>query len=179
VEAESRLGGNHLWCFHAEDVSAQAAPFVEPFVVRRWPTYRVDFPSYSRVLDESYAAVTSDALHDGLMRLAESGRVQLMLGRSARRVEAGRVELESGDRLEAQLVIDARGPERFARSAAIGYQKFIGLELEVTPESAPAEPTLMDCTVEQRDGLGHRLKPRHLLCQAASQFLEQLLFKRQ
>src|SRR6185369_11495234 len=33
--------------------------------------------------------------------------------------------------------------------------------------------------VEQRDGLGHRLKPRHLLCQAASQFLEQLLFKRQ
>ena len=153
VEAESRLGGNHLWCFHAEDVSAQAAPFVEPFVVRRWPTYRVDFPSYSRVLDESYAAVTSDALHDGLMRLAESGRVQLMLGRSARRVEAGRVELESGDRLEAQLVIDARGPERFARSAAIGYQKFIGLELEVTPESAPAEPTLMDCTVEQRDGL--------------------------
>ncbi|HEX2674681.1 MAG TPA: lycopene cyclase family protein, partial [Polyangiaceae bacterium] len=153
VEAESRIGGNHLWCFHAEDVPEQAAPFVDPFVVRRWPAYRVEFPSYCRALEESYAAVTSDALHDGVLRLAERGRVQLLLGQSARRVESGRVELASGERLEARLVIDARGPERFARRAAIGYQKFIGLELEVAAESAPVEPTLMDCTVEQRDGL--------------------------
>lgn len=153
VEAGSRIGGNHLWCFHSEDVAAQATPFVDPLVVCRWPAYRVDFPSYSRVLDESYAAVTSEAVHDAVLHLATTGRLQLMLDRSARSVEAGRVELESGEVLEARVVVDARGPERFARHAAIGYQKFIGLELEVAPESAPTEPTLMDCTVEQRDGL--------------------------
>ncbi|HET7544035.1 MAG TPA: lycopene beta-cyclase CrtY [Polyangiaceae bacterium] len=153
VEAESRVGGNHVWCFHAEDVSLEAAPFVEPFVVRRWPKYRVHFPTYARTLEDSYAAVTSNALHDALVGLSGRTRVELMLGTAARCVEPYRVELESGDLLEARWVIDARGPERFARTEAIGYQKFIGLELEVSPESAPSEPTLMDCTIEQRDGL--------------------------
>lgn len=153
VESTDRVGGNHLWCFHAADVPELAKPWVEPFVVQRWSKYRVHFPAYERTLEESYAAVSSDALHERLAALAASNRVQLMLARAARRVEPHRVELESGEVLEARWVIDARGPERFARTAAIGYQKFIGLELEVAPGSAPAEPTLMDCTVEQRDGL--------------------------
>lgn len=153
VEQTARIGGNHLWCFHALDVPESAVPFVEPFVVRRWPKYRVRFPSYERTLDEPYAAVTSDAVHEHLSDLAEAGRVELALGRAARTIGPGRVELESGEELTARIVIDSRGPERFARDEAIGYQKFVGLELEVTPESAPAEPTLMDCTVDQVDGL--------------------------
>jgi lycopene beta-cyclase len=153
VEQAARLGGNHLWCFHALDVPEPSVPFVEPFVVRRWPTYRVRFPSYERALDEPYAAVTSDAVHERLSDLAAAGRLGLVLGRAARTIEPGRVELESGEKLTARVVIDSRGPERFARHEAIGYQKFLGLELEVTPESAPAEPTLMDCSVEQVDGL--------------------------
>jgi len=153
VEASSRLGGNHVWCFHAGDISESASSFVEPFVVRRWSKYRVRFPSYARTLADPYAAVTSDALHAHLTQLSANGHVRLMLGRAATRVEPGRVELDSGDELSAGLVIDARGPDRFAQAAIIGYQKFVGLELEITPESAPAEPMLMDCTVEQRDGL--------------------------
>jgi len=153
VEAGSRLGGNHVWCFHADDVSERAAAFVEPFVVRRWPKYRVRFPSYERMLEDPYAAVTSEALHARLTRLSANGRVHLMLGRVARSVETGCVELDSGEELRARVVVDARGPERFPQSEIIGYQKFVGLELEVAPESAPAEPTLMDCIVPQQGGL--------------------------
>ena len=153
VEASSRVGGNHLWCFHALDVPEAAVAFVEPFVVRRWPQYRVRFPAYTRTLDDAYAAVTSDAVHAHLSNLAATGRVELMLGSAARHIEPGRVELSSGEELRARVVIDARGPERFAKHEAIGYQKFVGLELEVAPESVPIEPTLMDCTIDQVDGL--------------------------
>lgn len=153
LEAADRLGGNHLWCFHALDVPASARPFVEPFVIRRWPGYRVQFPAFERGLAEPYAAVSSAALHEELCRLERAGRVELMLGKPARRVEPGRVELATGEELRAEVVIDARGPERFPRERALGYQKFVGLELEVSPESAPSEPTLMDATVEQVDGL--------------------------
>lgn len=153
VEAQATLGGNHLWCFHALDIPELAVPFVEPFVVQRWPRYRVHFPAYSKMIDEPYAAVTSSALHDRLSTLAAKGQLELRLGTPARSVEPGRVELASGEALTAGVVIDARGPERFAEQAAIGYQKFVGLELRVTPESAPREPTLMDCTVEQVGGL--------------------------
>jgi lycopene beta-cyclase len=153
VEATERLGGNHLWCFHALDVPESARPYVEPFVVRRWPRYRVRFPSYARTLEEPYAAVTSDALHERACVLAENGPLELFLGQAALKVEPERVELASGSVLRAPVVIDSRGPERFARHDAIGYQKFLGLELDVTPESAPSEPMLMDSTVEQVDGL--------------------------
>jgi len=153
VEAGDRLGGNHVWCFHAEDVPAEAAAFVEPFVVRRWSQYSVRFPAYARLLEEPYAAVTSEALHTELLRLSRVSPLRLLLRTAARSVAPGRVTLNSGKELEARTVIDARGPERSARDAAIGYQKFIGLELKVAPESAPSEPTLMDCSVDQRDGL--------------------------
>lgn len=153
VEAEKRLGGSHVWCFHSLDIPEPAVPFVEPCVTRRWAKYRVCFPSYVRVLDEPYAAVTSDSVHERLSLLAAAGCVELLLGTSARHVEAGRVVLESGVELRARVVLDARGPDRFMRREAIGYQKFVGLELDVVPESAPLVPTLMDCSVDQLDGL--------------------------
>ncbi|HEX6277699.1 MAG TPA: lycopene beta-cyclase CrtY [Polyangiaceae bacterium] len=153
IESSERTGGNHLWCFHALDVPEPCVPFVEPLVVRRWPKYRVRFPTYARTLEEPYAAVSSGSVHEHLTRLAGDGRLELMLGRVARRVEPGRVELASGEKLDAGVVVDARGPERFAETAAIGYQKFFGLELEAAPETVPAEPMLMDCSVEQLDGL--------------------------
>ena len=75
VEAADRVGGNHLWCFHGLDVPDVAVPFVEPLVVRRWPRYRVRFSSYDRTLEEPYAAVTSDRVHEHLSRLAAAGRL--------------------------------------------------------------------------------------------------------
>jgi lycopene beta-cyclase len=49
-------------------------------------------------------------------------------------------------------VIDARGPSALERPQALGFQKFVGLELEVEPNTAPATPTLMDARVPQTDG---------------------------
>ena len=152
VEKQAHLGGNHLWCFHAGDVH-DAADFVRPLVTQRWPAYEVRFPDLSRTLDEPYAAVTSQRLDAVVQRaFAECPQSQLLLGETARRVTAHEVELGSGRTLSADVVIESRGPEAFAVAPGTGFQKFIGLELDVKPPSTLCTPRLMDALVPQKDG---------------------------
>jgi lycopene beta-cyclase len=152
VEKQAHLGGNHLWCFHAGDVD-HASELVRPLVTQRWPAYEVRFPDLSRTLDEPYAAVPSPRLDAVVQRaFAERPRSQLFLGETARRVTAREVELGSGQTLSADVVIESRGPDAFAVAPGTGFQKFIGLELEVKPPSRLCTPRLMDALVPQKDG---------------------------
>jgi len=60
--------------------------------------------------------------------------------------------LDGGEELRARLVIDARGPEAHSAEHVIGYQKFVGLELELEQPTTLTEPIVMDATVRQEDG---------------------------
>jgi lycopene beta-cyclase len=152
IEQETQLGGNHTWCFHARDVPRQAAAWLEPLVVQRWPAYGVRFPRRTRVVSSPYACVTSARLHQVLSAHgAARPRLSLRLGARAREVGAHAVMLEDGALVQGTLVIDGRGPSLAPPS--IGYQKFLGLELQVAPRHALREPIVMDATVPQRDGL--------------------------
>jgi lycopene beta-cyclase len=152
VEKQARLGGNHLWCFHAGDV-VDADELVRPLVAQRWPGYEVRFPDLRRTLEEPYAAVPSERLDEVVQRaFAERAHAQLFLGDAARRVTANHVELASGQTLNAEVVIESRGPEAFVAAPGTGFQKFIGLELEVKPPSSLRTPRLMDALVPQKDG---------------------------
>lgn len=152
VEASQRLGGNHTWCFHSLDIQESERAFVDPFVVRRFPAHHVSFPRLSRSLDEPYAVVSSESLQEVMSSLARRGALELNVGKRAAAVEPGRVELENGEVVTARVVVDARGPEHFDRNAAIGFQKFLGLELEIEAGTGPSLPTLMDVCVPQTDG---------------------------
>jgi lycopene beta-cyclase len=152
VEKQAKLGGNHLWCFHAGDVE-QANELVQPLVAQRWPRYEVRFPDLRRTLEEPYAAVPSERLDQVVQRaFAEREHARLYLGETARRVTASSVELASGPILTADVVIESRGPEAFAAAPGTGFQKFIGLELEVESSSPLGAPRLMDALVPQKDG---------------------------
>lgn len=152
VEAQSTLGGNHTWCFHARDVRAEDARIVGPLVIKHWPRHEVRFPGRRRVIDGEYAATNSTRLADVLTReFAARDDCRLVCGVGARRVEAHRVVLDDGQELEATTVIDARGPSD--RRHRCGYQKFVGLEIETTSPHGLAWPLLMDATIEQHDGL--------------------------
>jgi lycopene beta-cyclase len=152
IERGTQLGGNHTWCFHAADVPADATGLVEPFVVERWARQSVSFPTLERTLEEPYAALSSESVHRVLAGRAANGELSLHLGARAVRIGSNQVELESGTCLEAQVVIDARGPDSAEQAHALGFQKFVGLELEVRPGSGPSAPVLMDACVEQTDG---------------------------
>jgi lycopene beta-cyclase len=152
VEQQGRLGGNHLWCFHAGDV-ADDTGFVTPLVTRRWPGYEVRFPQLRRTLDDAYAAVTSDRLHEVVARaFSQRAGSRLLLSRTARQVGARQVLLDSGEELRAEVVIESRGPAAFDTSGGVGYQKFWGLELQLRRPTSLQTPLLMDALVPQRDG---------------------------
>ncbi len=138
----ARVGGNHTWCFHAEDLPA-TADWAHPLIVHRWDGYDVAFPAYQRALASAYACVTSE-------RLAAVIGDEPITG-TAVEVTEDRVRLADGRELRARAVIDARGPERRATDAA-GWQKFVGHELVFARPHGVERPMLMDATVPQRDG---------------------------
>lgn len=168
VERAAHLGGEHTWCFHASDLPPAARRFVEPLVVHRWPGYQLRFPARVHDVASPYSAVTSERFASVLGEaVSRRAGARLLLGRGAARVEPHRVVLEDGEELRGQVVLDGRGPEpgRFAGRA--GFQKFLGLELEVDREPGLSWPILMDATVEQRGGFRFMytlpLGPRRLL----------------
>jgi len=153
VEQCARLGGNHLWCFHAGDIG-EACDFVAPLVVRQWSRYEVRFPALTRVVEEPYAAVSSERLDAVVRRAFESRRKTgslLLLSEQAAEIGQREVRLASGRALRGQVVIESRGPEALRYSGA-GYQKFVGLELDLRAPALLSHPLLMDALVPQEDG---------------------------
>ncbi len=153
VERGKHLGGNHTWCFHEDDVPAEARTFVAPLVSATWPGHEVRFPTLRRRLGGAYSVIPSGRLDEVVQaRLAALPGSALYLGRDARSITAHRVELDGGDVIDARVVIDARGPDAAAIPAGAGFQKFVGLELELAQPHGLSEPVLMDATVPQLDG---------------------------
>lgn len=153
VERGAEVGGNHLWCFHAADLGPEGEALVAPLVARRWPSYAVRFPSFERSLESAYAAVRSEQLARVVRSaFAEQRGSELRLGQSVASVSERGAVLESGEEVSARLVIDARGPDAHGREHVLGYQKFVGLELELARPTELAEPIVMDATVKQEDG---------------------------
>ncbi|HEV8549208.1 MAG TPA: lycopene cyclase family protein, partial [Polyangiaceae bacterium] len=89
-------------------------------------------------------------------RLSRSGKLAVLCDDGVVDVdtagENSRVTLASGRQLSTPTLVDARGPDAGQATNAIGFQKFVGLELEVELGSAPTLPLLIDARVPQRDG---------------------------
>lgn len=155
VERSATIGGNHTWSIHPHDVPEEARSFVDPLVSHRWGGYDVCFPNFSRTLDAPYASISSPRFAAVVANaLSERAGCRLLLGREARAVRADRVQLDGGESLHASLVIDARGPAAHAASSgsSCGFQKFVGVEVELEAEHGLSRPILMDATVPQTDG---------------------------
>ncbi|HEY0195740.1 MAG TPA: lycopene beta-cyclase CrtY, partial [Kofleriaceae bacterium] len=132
----------------------ELAPIIAPAVAHAWDGYSVEFPDLARDLASPYAAVTSDSL-DAAVRVALAARpsFELITGHAALEIHPDRVVLDDGRRFAARVVVDARGPDRYRQDgAAHGYQKFVGIEVELEKPHAIRVPILMDATVPQVDG---------------------------
>ena len=165
-EAGPALGGNHTWSFFASDVDGPGAALLAPLVVQRWAGVDVAFPDHQRQLSSRYASITSLSLDRAVRPVFAPPGSALHLGRRAQRVTAHEVLLDDGQRLQAPLVLDGRGPGPAPRWAENqGFQKFIGLEVEVEVDRAkagsaaggragfaPDRALLMDAQVAQHDG---------------------------
>lgn len=145
IEAE-RPGGNHTWSFHEGDLSPAERHWIAPFVTASWPAYEVRFPERKRRFDTGYASISRERFADAL-----AGLPSPILTARVASVSPDSVHLESGERIEAGVVVDARGP-RETPHLRLGFQKFLGQEVEFEHPHGLVEPIVMDATVAQRDG---------------------------
>ncbi|HTG37616.1 lycopene beta-cyclase CrtY [Sphingomonas sp.] len=149
IDAGDAVGGNHLWSFFESDVAAENRWLVEPLIAHRWSGYDVAFPGHRRTLDADYRSIESERL-DRVVRARLPGDA-LMLGRRVLGASPTAVVLADGDRVEADGVIDCRGPADLSM-LRLGWQKFVGHELVLDASHEASRPMVMDASVEQIDG---------------------------
>lgn len=148
IEAGPEICGNHTWSFHAPDVSRDAFDWLAPLASHRWDSQQVIFPSYTRALDTPYLSLTSEGLRAAVK---ETPGIEIFAGRKVTQMTRDRVTLDDGTTLAAPCIFDGRG---FMPSPAseLGFQKFLGLEVELAAPHGLEAPVIMDATVPQRDG---------------------------
>lgn len=144
IESGPALGGNHTWSFHATDLTPEARAWISPLVVARWPAHAVAFPGMARTLAQEYCSLTSTRLHE-VVTTALGQRVRL--GATAEPLSSTEVRLSDGARLKASVVIDARGAAPLAMR--LGWQTFVGQDVECDAPHGVTTPTIMDATVPQ------------------------------
>ncbi len=149
IEGAANFGGNHVWSFFGSDVPAEHRALVAPLVAHAWRGYDIAFPAHARTLDTAYYSITSERL-DTVLRQTLSPE-SLMAPVRVLGASPTAVVLADGDRVEAQGVIDCRGPGDLS-TLDLGWQKFMGMELVTEYPHDVERPIVMDGSVDQRDG---------------------------
>lgn len=145
VEAGPTLGGNHTWSFHGTDVSQAQFEWLWVLTSKSWPSHDILLGSQPRRIGGGYHSIRSEDLH---WKLAERLGDRLRLKTKATEVSATHVTLATGERLEAKAVLDGRGFST-APEWPCGYQKFLGLDVELAQPHGLEVPLLMDGRVDQ------------------------------
>ena len=148
LEQGERLGGNHTWSFHDSDLDAAQLAWIAPLVSHRWPRYEVVFPQLRRTLEGGYASIGSQ---DFARVLEAALGPALRLGARIASLGPTGVVLDSGEVLHARAVIDGRGM-RPSRRLALGWQTFLGQEVELEQPHGLDAPVIMDASVGQQGG---------------------------
>ena len=146
LERDAILGGNHTWSFHDADVDAPALAWLRPLITARWPSYSVHFPNLSRTIDGGYNTIASSQLHAVICKALGT---RVTFGAAVATTHGTTATLASGDVLTARVVIDARGD--LPVQLPLGWQVFLGQEIECATEHGMTTPILMDATVPQND----------------------------
>ncbi len=155
LEKNSVLGGNHTWCLHDSDIPQGARPWFLPLLSRSWETHEVSFPEHRRTLSSAYHAIRSEDLHQKV--LAHHGKdvfLETEVATSTRDHDSGLWKIKTTHRtFETMVALSCRGWAAAPSTAAeSGWQKFVGLDLELEEPHGLTGVTLMDAQVPQIDG---------------------------
>lgn len=148
IDRDRHCGGNHTWSFHASDLSPAQQQWLAPLIDHRWPGYQVRFPAFNRRLQGEYCSITSASF---AVHLARALGETILTGTAVSRITPDTVQLPDGQTVHARAVIDGRGVQP-SPHLELGYQAFIGQELQLPRPHGLSEPILMDATVAQGEG---------------------------
>ncbi|RYF95109.1 MAG: lycopene cyclase [Caulobacteraceae bacterium] len=147
LEAGPVLGGVHTWSCFESDLTPEIRDWITPMISHRWAGYSVRFPGYERRLTTPYLSIASSRFAEHVTRELGAG---VRLNARVADLEANIVAMADGATLTAPLVIDARGPS--TGPLVLGWQKFLGQEVELAAPHGLTGPIVMDATVDQLDG---------------------------
>lgn len=151
IEASGSIGGDHTWSFNLTDVAEELRDWIEPFIAYRWDSYDVKFPKRKRTLDITYCTGNSETLRACVQPHIDSGRLRVLLNAPVETLTPDHVILETGEKLDATCVLDARGFEP-NDDVFLGYQKFVGHVIKTKEPHGVERPIIMDATVPQLGG---------------------------
>lgn len=150
VESGPTPGGNHRWSWFASDLDVAGTHLMDLFPLARWDAgYDVAFPAHRRHLSTPYRSLGSDHFAMVLEDTLPPGTLRCSTAVAA--MDAGGVTLQSGERIDARTVIDARGFTPTARLTG-GWQVFMGRHIRTHHPHGVMRPVIMDARVEQVDG---------------------------
>jgi len=146
VDRASGASRGHTWSCHDTDLDPHWLKRLAPLRRGAWPNQEVRFPTHARRMRAGYGSIDGQ----GLMGAVADAGADIRWNSEVRLDDAGAV-LADGSRIPAECVIDARGA-RPSRHLRVGFQKFVGIELETDAPHGVPRPMIMDATVTQQDG---------------------------
>ena len=149
VEQGSAFGGNHTWSFFDTDIDTTSRWVLDPIERIHWPDHAIRFPRRSRTIPIGYNSIRS-AGFDAAIKAALKPE-QYRLGEAIDVLGPTDIKLSRGERIEADSVIDARGPGAVP-GLDLGWQKFVGRVYRFSRPHGVPRPVIMDGTVTQHDG---------------------------
>ncbi len=148
IEPETNFGGNHVWSFFAADIAPDDRWIVAPFIDHAWDGYEVRFPAHRRQFDTGYSSIRSETFDKRLRDLLPAG---WPVKAAALDLSTTTVSLDTQVTITAKGVIDARGAAD-GSFLDVGWQKFLGQELQLAAPHGLTAPIIMDASVTQEDG---------------------------
>lgn len=148
LEATAEPFGQHTWSFHHADVERADLAWLGPLIAHHWERQSVRFRHLERDLASGYASLTSASVATAIERLST---VEICSTTPVASLAPDHVTLADGTVLPASCVIDCRG-YRPTQAMVLGFQKFVGLEVELRQPHRLAYPVIMDARVDQHDG---------------------------
>jgi len=148
LEQGASFGGKHRWSWFDSDLSPAGHDLLADLRKNHWPDYEVRFPGRQRIIATRYNSIAS---HDfDIWLRARLDEREYRLSCQAITLDPGGIILGTGERIEAGLVLDARGPAQ-KDGLELGWQKFAGFEFAL-PGHGVTRPIVMDACVEQSAG---------------------------
>ena len=114
-----------------------------------WADHEVRFPKRQRTIPIGYNSIQSVSLDAAVRALLKPE--QYKLGRAIVSVGPTSINLDGGERIDADAVIDARGVGAI-NGLELGRQTFVGRTHRYFAPHGVTRPVIMDATVEQIDG---------------------------
>lgn len=150
LEADKEWRGDRTWSFHENDIENHQ--FWKEFIDFEWIGYDVYF-SHQRTMNTRYFSIHSSSF---FRKMQSHLKDFIELGVTIANINSNSAIATDGKLYQADFIFDTRPrwniPLDHLEQKKWGFQKFVGLEVELNEDHGLQRPVLMDARVEQMDG---------------------------